>query len=136
MKKGRLYALMGFVVLVVGTALYTVNFLYEKEQTSQAIFDTKSPEVGNVILKTGHGDVRTAKSGSVSVPSKPALNKDTAVDQDPMDEIQADLPLMNLFTLPTSPPPDPLVIPLSTRLGQKLSSSNTPAWGNAALIGG
>ena len=53
-----------------------------------------------------------------------------------MDEIQADLPLMNLFTLPTPPPPDPLVIPLSTRLGQKLSSSNTPAWGNAALIGG
>ena len=52
MKKGRLYALMGFVVLVVGTALYTVNFLYEKEQTSQAVFDTKSPEVGNVILKT------------------------------------------------------------------------------------
>ena len=52
MKKGRLYALMGFVVLVVGTALYTVNFLYEKEQTSQAIFDTKFPEIGNIILKT------------------------------------------------------------------------------------
>ena len=99
-------------------------------------FITMTDAQGNVILKTGHGDVRTAKTGSVSVPSKPALNKDTAVDQDPLDEIQADLPLMNLFKLPTPPPPDPLVIPLSTRLGQKLSSSNTPAWGNAALIGG
>ena len=38
MKKGKLYALMGLVVVIVGMAIYTVNFLYEKEQDSETFF--------------------------------------------------------------------------------------------------
>ena len=52
MKKGKLYALMGLVVVIVGMAIYTVNFLYEKEQVSEALFGTKTAEIGDVILKT------------------------------------------------------------------------------------
>ncbi|HHZ82101.1 MAG TPA: efflux RND transporter periplasmic adaptor subunit [Flavobacteriales bacterium] len=52
MKKGRLYTLLGFVVLVVGAAIYTVDFLYAKEQTTLASYETKSPEMGDIILKT------------------------------------------------------------------------------------
>jgi len=52
MKKGRLFALLGFVLVVVLGAVYTVNFLYEKEQTTEASFDVKSPEMGDIILKT------------------------------------------------------------------------------------
>lgn len=52
MKKGRLFALLGFVLVVVLGAVYTVNFLYEKEQTTEASFDVKSPKMGDIILKT------------------------------------------------------------------------------------
>jgi len=52
MKKGRLFALLGFVLVVVLGAIYTVNFLYEKEQTTEASYDVKSPEMGDIILKT------------------------------------------------------------------------------------
>lgn len=52
MKKGRLFALLGFVLVVVLGAVYTVNFLYEKEQTTEASFDIKSPKMGDIILKT------------------------------------------------------------------------------------
>ena len=52
MKKGKLYALMGLVVVIVGMAIYTVNFLYEKEQVSEMFYGVKSAEIGNVILKT------------------------------------------------------------------------------------
>ena len=52
MKKGRLFALLGFVLVVVCGAVYTVNFLYAKEQTQEAFFDIKSPKMGDVVLKT------------------------------------------------------------------------------------
>jgi HlyD family secretion protein len=52
MKKGRLFALLGFVLVVVCGAVYTVNFLYAKERTQEAFFDIKSPEIGDVVLKT------------------------------------------------------------------------------------
>ncbi|PCJ81177.1 MAG: efflux transporter periplasmic adaptor subunit [Bacteroidetes bacterium] len=52
MKKGRLYTLLGFVVLVVGAAIYTVDFLYAKEQTTLATYETKSPQMGDIVLKT------------------------------------------------------------------------------------
>mgnify|MGYP001310464534 CR=1 FL=1 len=52
MKKGRLFALLGFVLVVVCGAAYTVNFLYAKERTQEAFFDIKSPKMGDVVLKT------------------------------------------------------------------------------------
>ena len=52
MKKGRLFALLGFVLVVVLGAVYTVNFLYEKEQTTEASFESKSPSIGDIVLKT------------------------------------------------------------------------------------
>jgi HlyD family secretion protein len=52
MKKGRLFALLGFVLVVVCGAVYTVNFLYAKERTQEAFFDIKSPKIDDIVLKT------------------------------------------------------------------------------------
>lgn len=52
MKKGRLYTLIVFVIVVIAAALYTVNFLYEKEQVSEQFFTTETPAIGDVVVKT------------------------------------------------------------------------------------
>ena len=52
MKKGRLYALIIFVIAVVGSAIYTVDFLYKKEQTAEAFYRTQTATNGDIILKT------------------------------------------------------------------------------------
>ena len=52
MKKGRLYTLLAFVVIVISAAIYTVNFLYAKEQTAEAFYRTEPPTTGSIILKT------------------------------------------------------------------------------------
>ena len=52
MKKGRLYALIIFVIAVVASAIYTVDFLYKKEQTAEAFFRTQTATNGDIILKT------------------------------------------------------------------------------------
>lgn len=52
MKKGRLYALLIFVVIVTAGAIYTVNFLYEKEQEEEAFYNTQTPSMGDIVLKT------------------------------------------------------------------------------------
>ena len=52
MKKGRLYALIIFVIAVVASAIYTVDFLYKKEQTAEAFYRTQTATNGDIILKT------------------------------------------------------------------------------------
>ena len=52
MKKGRLYALIIFVIAVVASAIYTVDFLYKKEQTAKAFYRTQTATNGDIILKT------------------------------------------------------------------------------------
>ena len=52
MKKGRLYALIIFVIAVVGSAIYVVDFLYKKEQTAEAFYRTSNAAVGDIVLKT------------------------------------------------------------------------------------
>ena len=52
MKKGRLYALIIFVIAVVGSAIYVVDFLYKKEQTAEAFYRTSTASVGDIVLKT------------------------------------------------------------------------------------
>lgn len=52
MKKGRLYALIIFVIAVVAAAIYTVNFLYKKEQTAEAFYRTQTAQQGDIVLKT------------------------------------------------------------------------------------
>ena len=52
MKKGRLYALIIFVIAVVASAIYTIDFLYKKEQTAEAFYRTKTANIGDIVLKT------------------------------------------------------------------------------------
>ena len=52
MKKGRLYSLLVFVIVVIAAAVYTVDFLYKKEQTAEAFYRTTNAEVGDITLKT------------------------------------------------------------------------------------
>ena len=52
MKKGRLYALILFVIAVVASAIFTVDFLYKKEQTAEAFYRTQTAEKGDIVLKT------------------------------------------------------------------------------------
>ena len=52
MKKGRLYALIIFVIAVVTSAMYTVDFLYKKKQKAEAFYRTQTATNGNIILKT------------------------------------------------------------------------------------
>ena len=52
MKKGRLYALIIFVIAVVSAAIYTVDFLYKKEQTAEAFYRTQTAQQGDIVLKT------------------------------------------------------------------------------------
>ena len=52
MKKGRLYALIIFVIAVIASAIYTVDFLYKKEQTAEAFYRTQFASNGDIVLKT------------------------------------------------------------------------------------
>lgn len=96
---------------------------------------TVTDENGNVLVKTGHGDVRDAKTGSVDIPVKPTINKDSEVEQDPMEDIQVDLPQIALPQPQVVTQYLPLTIPMYQR-GNSSGSNNTPAWGNNSLIGG
>lgn len=52
MKKGRLYSLIVFVVLILAAAVYTVDFLYQKEQVSEQFYQTETPRIDDVVIKT------------------------------------------------------------------------------------
>ena len=52
MKKGRLYSLIVFVVLILAAAVYTIDFLYQKEQVSEQFYQTETPGIDDVVIKT------------------------------------------------------------------------------------
>jgi HlyD family secretion protein len=52
MKKGRIIFLVVFSLLILVSGAYTLFFLKAKEEAPQAFFDTASPEVGDIRLKT------------------------------------------------------------------------------------
>lgn len=52
MKKGRLYTLVVFVIVILAAAVYTVDFLYQKEQVSEQFYKTEKPVIDNVVIKT------------------------------------------------------------------------------------
>ena len=52
MKKGRLYTLIAFIILVLAGAAYTLNHLYEQEQQEEATYRTESPSIGDIVIKT------------------------------------------------------------------------------------
>jgi|TARA_Y100000289_G_scaffold40634_1_gene40242 hypothetical protein len=94
---------------------------------------------GNVIFRTGHGDTRTAKSGTVDIS---ALNKDDAVDEDPNnledDNIMVQMlqqQLAQQANAQTQPNILPMPIPLGSVPAFMLPRTNTPAWGHAAVHG-
>jgi hypothetical protein len=73
-------------------------------------FITLTDEKGNVLLKTGHGDVRTAKTGSVTIPTKP-INKDIPItptpEPDPSQFVQnliSSVPSPQVLTVPVPMP--------------------------------
>ena len=67
MKKGRIIFLLVFVVGVIAAAVYTLQFLYAKEQAPQATYSLEAPAMGDILKKT-------VSSGSV-VPRKEILIK-------------------------------------------------------------
>ena len=102
-------------------------------------FVTLTDDQGRVILKTGHGDTRTAKSGSVDVS---ALNKDDAVGEDPNDMEDDNIlsqmlqqQLAQQANAQTQPSTLPMPIPLGSVPAFMLPRTNTPAWGHAAVHG-
>jgi len=52
MKKGRLYTLVVFVIVILAAAVYTVDFLYQKEQVSEQFYKTEKAVIDNVVIKT------------------------------------------------------------------------------------
>lgn len=52
MKKGRLYTLVVFVIVILAAAVYTVDFLYQKEQVSEQFFSVEQPRIDDVVIKT------------------------------------------------------------------------------------
>lgn len=95
-------------------------------------FVTLTDENGNVILKTGHGDTRTAKSGSVDVS---ALNKDKpSVGPTPEPNPADLLSLLTPSTAQTSNPqvvPLPMPMPASSTTG--LTTPQYQSWGLGIL---
>lgn len=102
-------------------------------------FVTLTDDQGRVILKTGHGDTRTTRSGSVDVS---ALNKDDAVGEDPNtmedDNIMATILQQQLAQQQANVQTQPSILPMPIPLGSPafmLPRTNTPAWGHAAVQG-
>ena len=90
---------------------------------------------GNVVLKTGHGDTRTAKSGTVDLKS---INKDTEVGEDPSDmdsNIFAQILQTQMASQQNPSTPQVLPFPIGSGSSMNRSSFNTPAWGHSGLIG-
>jgi len=66
---------------------------------------------------------------------KPTINKDSVVEQDPMEDIQIDLPQIILPQAQVVTQYLPLTVPMYQK-EKGTVSSNTPAWGNNSVIGG
>jgi HlyD family secretion protein len=67
MKKGRIIFLLLFVVAVISAAVYTLQFLYAKEQAPEARYAVEATAMGDIMKKT-------VSSGSI-VPRKEILIK-------------------------------------------------------------
>lgn len=67
MKKGRIIFLLLFVVAVISAAVYTLQFLYAKDQAPEARYAVEAPAMGDIMKKT-------VSSGSI-VPRKEILIK-------------------------------------------------------------
>ena len=52
MKNGKPIALLVGVLLVLAGTLYTVKHLRDQEQQAVATYDTESPRVSDIVLKT------------------------------------------------------------------------------------
>ncbi len=62
MNKGCLYALIAFVVVILGGAAFTLYYLKAKEDTGPELFDTQQPVIGNIISRTvANGSVQPRK---------------------------------------------------------------------------
>lgn len=52
MKKGSAIALVVVLIAVLGGGAYTLFFLKEKEEAPPALYDTQTPHIGDIVLKT------------------------------------------------------------------------------------
>lgn len=52
MKKGRLYALVIFIIAVLVAAAFTINYLAEKEKEAPVEYDSQQPKIGDIVKKT------------------------------------------------------------------------------------
>ena len=97
-------------------------------------FVTLTDEKGNVILKTGHGDIRGAKTGSVSIPKAPPINKPEITEEPAEYNFIGELSQM--ITTQQSPQ-NPLVVPVPIPSSGKDSGlgMNSPAWGLNSVFG-
>jgi hypothetical protein len=97
-------------------------------------FITLTDEKGKVLLKTGHGDVRTAKSGSVAIPKAPPINKPEITETPENYDF-----MRSLASKVATPAPaqNPLVIPvpMPSGAGGSTSGTNAPAWGLNSVFG-
>ena len=97
-------------------------------------FITLTDEKGKVLLKTGHGDVRTARSGSVTIPKAPPINKpeitETPENYDFMRSMASKVAT-------PAPAQNPLVIPvpMPSGAGGTTFGTNAPAWGLNSVFG-
>ena len=62
MKKGCLYALIVFVVVILGGAAFTLYFLKAREDTGPLLYETQQPVIGNIVSRTvANGSVQPRK---------------------------------------------------------------------------
>ena len=115
---------------------------------------TVTDSQGKVLTKTGHGDIRGARSGSISIPVKPVeksdadpepdlmslfspINKDTEVGVDPLLDFEQDLPFLVAPQIKTgSIQYVPVPMDLGAKVEYVIKDLHTPAWGNMSVIGG
>lgn len=115
---------------------------------------TVTDSQGKVLTKTGHGDVRGARSGSISIPVKPVeksdadpapdlmsllspINKDTEIGVDPQMEFENELPFLVAPQIqPGSIQYVPVPIDMGTKVEFVLKDPHTPLWGHNAVVGG
>ena len=128
-----------------------VNF---GQSADYGAYVTVTDSEGKVLTKTGHGDDRAPRSGSISVPVKPVeksdadpepdlmslfspINKDTEVGVDPLMDFEQDLPFLIAPQIKTgSIQYVPIPMDLGSKVEYVVQDLHTPAWGNMSVIGG
>jgi len=75
------------------------------------------------------------RASQAQTPVKPTINKDSVVEQDPLEDEQANLPLIPLSLPQVITEYLPLPIPMIRGLFNS-GATNTPAWGNNSVVGG